>query len=247
MNTYFYQLALDLGIDRFSNYLGRFGFGRPTGIDLPSEAAGILPDREWKRQRRGQAWFPGETVIAGIGQGYWVTTPLQLAQATAILAAGGEKHPPHLLRASREGANMPIEPLPRAKPEQVLDRPQSLIPVHEGLVAVMHSDTGTARASAIGADYRMAGKTGTAQRVTRRGSEALVLEDLPFDLRHRALFVGYAPAEAPELALALVVESGGSGSRAAAPVARRIFDAWLSRPGRSQRPPPEPMASEADR
>lgn len=230
VNTYFYQLMVDMGIDRASGYLQRFGFGQATGIDLPGEAVGILPSREWKQGRLGQVWFPGETVIAGIGQGFWVTTPLQLAQATAILADGGRKHPPHLLRAQRSGPDQDPEPIALADPVMVLDHAQSVVPVHEGLVGVMHSQTGTARASAAGAGYLIAGKTGTAQRTTRRGDQSVPLEELPFDLRHRALFIGYAPAEDPQLALALVVESGGSGSRAAAPVARRIFDAWLARP-----------------
>lgn len=229
VNTYFYMLAQDLGIDRMSGYLGRFGFGRATGIDLPTEGAGILPSREWKRAVRGQPWFPGETVIAGIGQGYWVATPLQLAQATAVIAGGGVRRRPHLLRAVRAVAGAAAEPLPSPAPETVTD-PQWLEPVREGMMRVMHGATGTARASGAGAAYPIAGKTGTAQRVSRRGSEQLKLEDLPFDLRHRALFIGFAPGDAPTIALALVMESGGSGSRASAPVARRIFDFWLARP-----------------
>lgn len=228
VNTYFYDLAVDLGIDRIAEYGRRFGFGAATGIDLAGEAAGIVPSREWKRAQRNEVWFPGETVISGIGQGFWVTTPLQLGQATAMLAAGGVLHRPHLLTGVRPGSGRPVEPVAQPPGRQVVQRPELLTPINEGLVAVMHSATGTARSSAP-TDYLMAGKTGTAQRVTRRGTESLVLEDLPFDLRHRALFVGYAPADAPDLALALVVESGGSGSRAAAPVARRIFDAWVAR------------------
>lgn len=228
VNTYFYALAVDLGVDRISAYSRRFGFGEVTGIDLSGEAAGIVPSREWKRAQRNEVWFPGETVISGIGQGFWVATPLQLAQGTAMLAAGGVLHRPHLLTGIRPGPGQPVEPANQPPGVQVVRDPELLVPIHEGLVAVLHSETGTARASAS-TGYRMAGKTGTAQRVTRRGVESLVLEDLPFDLRHRALFIGYAPAEAPDLALALVVESGGSGSRAAAPVARRIFDAWVAR------------------
>lgn len=229
VNTYYYQLAMDLGIERMSAYLARFGFGEPTGIDLPNEAAGILPSPHWKRMARNQAWFPGETVISGIGQGFWVTTPLQLAQATAILAADGERHPLHLLLASQAGFDSPRLPEHHAPPQRVVDEAGHLAAVERGLVAVMHSPTGTARAQAVGMDYQIAGKTGTAQRVTRRGDTSVDLDDLPFHLRHRALFVAYAPVEDPQLAIALVVESGGSGSRAAAPVARRIFDAWLQR------------------
>lgn len=229
VNTYYYQLALDIGIDRLSGAMAKFGFGQATGIDLSGEAVGILPSREWKRAARNQAWFPGETVIAGIGQGYWVTTPLQLVQATGILASGGWRHRPHLLRATQHGFGTEPVPEPQASPERVIDSQRHIDAVRDGLVAVMHSPTGTARAEAAGMTYQMAGKTGTAQRVTRRGDASLDLDDLPFHLRHRALFVAFAPADAPQVALALVVESGGSGSRAAAPVARRIFDAWLLR------------------
>jgi len=234
VNTYYYTLANELGIDRISTQMARFGFGAPTGIDLLGEVSGILPSREWKRSARGQPWFPGETVIIGIGQGYWVTTPLQLAQGVAIIASGGVKYRPHLLRASRAGfaSETLTEPLPEA--ERVVADAANLAAVRDGMVAVMHSPTGSGRAAAVGAPYRIAGKTGTAQRVTRVGDTAIKLEDLPFNLRHRALFVAFAPADAPRIALALVVESGGSGSGAAAPIARKILDAWLLDEGRQQ-------------
>lgn len=229
VNTYYYDLAVKLGNERLAGRLADFGFGRPTGVDLPGESAGVLPSAEWKRSARNEPWYPGETVITGIGQGFWVTTPLQLAQATGVLAADGERHQIHLLRASRDGFGEDPLVEPRLPPERIVDDPAHLAAINEALVAVMHSPTGTARASAQGMDYRIAGKTGTAQRTTRRGDSSVRLDDLPFHLRHRALFVAYAPAEEPELVVALVVESGGSGSRAAAPVARRIFDAWLLR------------------
>ena len=230
VNTYFYGLAVELGIDRLSRFMARFGFGRPTGIDLPGELSGILPSPEWKRAERNQPWYPGETVIAGIGQGFWVVTPLQLAQATAVLAAGGVQRTPHLLRATRtefDGEPVPV-PLPMPQPLDLRD-PSHLSAVTAGMVAVMHGPTGTARATARDATYRIAGKTGTAQRVGRTGEEAIDVNALPFHLRHSALFVAFAPAEDPEIALALVIEHGGSGSAAAAPVARRILDAWLLR------------------
>lgn len=227
VNTYYYTLATDLGIDRISTQMARFGFGAPTGIDLVGELSGILPSREWKRRERGQVWYPGETVITGIGQGYWVTTPLQLAQGVAIIASGGVKYRPHLLRATRAGfANDVVaEPMPAG--QRIVPDDANLAAVRDGMIAVMHSPTGTARAAAVGAPYLIAGKTGTAQRVTRVGDTAIKLEDLPFNLRHRALFVAFAPADAPRIALALVVESGGSGTATAAPIARKIFDAWL--------------------
>jgi penicillin-binding protein 2 len=230
VNTYFFQLAVDLGIDRFSSQMARFGFGRPTGIDLTGEVSGILPSREWKRRARNEAWYPGDTVNSGIGQGFWVATPIQLAQATATLAARGRAPAPHLLRATQaafdgEVVQMPLPPPPDA---WEMDS-RNVEAVIDGLVAAMHGPTGTARASAAGSPYRIAGKTGTAQRISRVGEDSLKPEELPFDKRHRALFIGFAPAEAPRIAVMVVVESGGSGSLAAAPIARRIMDAWLLR------------------
>jgi penicillin-binding protein 2 len=233
VNTYYFDLAMRLGIDRIATDFDRMGFGRPTGIDLTGEVAGVLPSREWKQRRFRQAWFPGETVIAGIGQGYWVTTPLQLAQGTAMLAGGGLLRRPHLVRATQAGFGAPRVPEPQPAPRRVVDDPAHLAAVNDGLVATMHGPTGSGARAAAGAWYRMAGKTGTAQRVSRRGNERLDPNQLPYHLRHQALFVGYAPADRPTLAVALVVEHGGSGSGAAAPVARRIFDAWMG-------PPPAP-------
>jgi penicillin-binding protein 2 len=229
VNTYFFQAAVDLGIDRLGDQLARFGFGSPTGIDLIGEAAGILPTRAWKRATRQQPWYLGETVIAGIGQGFWVTTPLQLARATAALADAGRLRQPRLLSRTQQGLAAAPRPEPHPPPRDLELTATHLQAVVEGMVAAMHAATGTAREAAQGAPYRIAGKTGTAQRVSRRTEEAINLEDLPFHLRHRALFIGFAPAESPSIALALVVESGGSGARAAAPIGRSILDAWLLR------------------
>jgi penicillin-binding protein 2 len=230
VNTYFYGVAVDLGIDRLSGYLARFGFGAPTGIDIGGDAPGVLPSREWKRTSRKQVWYPGETVISGIGQGFWVTTPLQLAQATALLAAGGRGFRPRMLRAAQRGFDADVVREPPGQPMGIpVADPRHLRAVTEGMVAVMHSPTGSARAAAVDVSYLIAGKTGTAQRVGRTGDEAVDLDSLPFHLRNRALFVAFAPADDPRIAVAVVVESGGSGSRAAAPVARRILDAWLLR------------------
>lgn len=246
VNTYYFDLAMKLGIDRISADFDRMGFGKPTGIDLTGEAAGVLPSREWKQRRFRQAWFPGETVISGIGQGYWVTTPLQLAQGTAMLAGDGQLRRPHLVRATQAGFGAPRLPEPQPPALPVVDDPAHLAAVRDGLVATMHGPTGTAARAAAGAHYLMAGKTGTAQRVSRRGDERLDPNKLPYHLRHQALFVGYAPAEAPTIALALVVEHGGSGSAAAAPVARRIFDAWVGpAPAATAAPAPAPASETA--
>ncbi len=230
VNSYYYQLALDLGIDRMHAYLSRWGFGETTGIDLHGESAGILPSREWKRARFNQAWYPGETVIAGIGQGFNVATLLQLASAIATLAEGGQRYKPHLVHALRSSFDQPPVPvLPEKIGDNLVRDPANLALVKRGLEAVLNSPSGTARAVAEGASYRMAGKTGTAQRVSRnRDTEVQAV--LREGQKNQALFVAYAPTEAPRIAVAVVVEQGGSGSAAAAPVARKIFDAWLTRP-----------------
>lgn len=237
VNTYYYQLALDLGIDRMHAYLSRWGFGATTGIDLYGESAGILPSREWKRERFNQAWYPGETVIAGIGQGFNVATLPQLASATATLAGGGQRYRPHLVHALRSSFDQPPVPLAAEMiGSNLMQDPAHLALVKRGMEAVLNSPSGTARAVAVGASYRMAGKTGTAQRVSRN-RDTEVQKVLQEGQKNQALFIGYAPAEAPRIALAIVVEQGGSGSQSAAPVARKIFDAWL---GTTPVPPTEP-------
>lgn len=225
VNTYFYRLAVDMGIDRMAAYMGRFGFGERTGLDVIGEARGVLPSREWKQATLRQPWYLGETVIAGIGQGYWVTTMPQLAQAMSTLARRGRQARLHLLRATQDGIDG--EPIPVAQPPpaefRVADPAYWEVAV-QGMVDVVHGPTGTARAIGQDLPYRIAGKTGTAQRVSRR--EGRDPESLARHLRNQALFVAFAPAEDPAMVLVLVVEGGGSGSRAAAPIARRMFDAW---------------------
>jgi penicillin-binding protein 2 len=231
VNTYFYQLAVEMGVDRMSEYLGQFGFGTPTGLDLLGETRGVLPSREWKQANLRQPWYLGETVIAGIGQGYWVTSMPQLAQALSILAMRGERAPLHLLRATQEGFEAPTRHRETSRSPAVPVRtPSNWDVAIDGMVAVVHGPTGTARSVGDGLPFTVAGKTGTAQRVSRR--EGQRSEDLARHLRHQALFVALAPAEAPEVVVVVIVEGGGSGSRTAAPVARQILDAWWSfRPG----------------
>lgn len=237
VNFYFYQLAVDLGIDRLSEYMSHFGFGKPTGIDLQGEASGLLPSREWKQRVHNKAWYPGETVIAGIGQGYWIVTPLQLASALATLASDGVRHVPHLLLSTQAARDAPQLAARHASTPSFVRDPANLRTVRDGMVAVMHGPTGTARAVGAGSPYRIAGKSGTAQRYTRRDASEYDEKRVAEHLRHQALFVAFAPAEAPRLAVALVVEHGSSGSKAAAPVARAILDAHLLPP------PAEPAAS----
>lgn len=233
VNTYFYDLAVDTGIDRIEPEMRAFGFGAPTGLDLTGEPAGVLPSRSWKQKRFGKAWYPGETVIAGIGQGYWVVTPVQLANGIATLAARGVSHRPHLLMSMQAGIDVAAEPVAVvSNVPPVAATPDMWDAVRDGMEAVMHSPTGTARAFGFDAPYRIAGKSGTAQRARRRGNQEYNEHTTPEHLRHQALFVAFAPAEAPTIAVALVVEHGNSGSKAAAPVARAILDAYLqpSRP-----------------
>ena len=250
VNYYYYKLAYDMGIKRFDEYMRRYGFGEPTGIDLLGENKGVVPSPQWKAGRSKEPWYPGETVISGIGQGYWIATALQLARATAAIADDGAMRRPHLVAARRDGYQAPWTPLPQPAAVRISDNLPALRAVQEGMVATVHGG-GTGRAMAVGAPYRMAGKTGTAQKISRKGSGASVdLRSLPYHLRHQALFVGYAPADNPTIAVAVVVEHGGYGGTTAAPIARKIFDAWLlgkmpevlesgiaSRPGAIAAPP----------
>lgn len=226
INYYYYQLAYEMGIERFDQYMTRYGFGQPTGIDLLGETAGIVPSPRFKATRSREPWYAGETVIAGIGQGYWIATALQLARGTAAIASGGDLHTLHLAAERRDGFDTPWRAVERPAPTRITDNPAHLRAVQEGMETTIHG-RGTGTRMAIGADYRMAGKTGTAQRVSRRGSASMDPRNLPYHLRHQALFVGYAPADDPQIAIAVVVEHGGYGGTTAAPIARKIFDAWL--------------------
>lgn len=225
-DTYYYRLANDLGIDRMHAFLSQFGFGQKTGIDLEGEMAGLLPSREWKARRSKQPWYPGETVIAGIGQGYFLATPLQLAVATAALANGGTTFRPQLVQAivdSRTGQRRALVPQPLHNLK--LD-PEHLRAVVSAMVDV-NRPGGTASAAAAGAPYLIAGKTGTAQVVGIRQGEKY--DERRVHARHRdhALFVAFAPADAPRIALAVMVENGGHGGSIAAPIARAVFDYYL--------------------
>ncbi len=226
VNYYYYKLAYDMGIERFDQYMRKYGFGQPTGIDLSGENKGVVPSPDWKRTRTKEPWYAGETVNAGIGQGYWIATVLQLARGTAAIANGGNLVRPHLVAERRDGYDTPWVPQPQPAPPRITDNPGNLRAVQEGMMATM-GPGGTGRAMAVGAPYLMAGKTGTAQKISRKGSQSFDPHSLPYHLRHQALFVGYAPADNPTIAVAISVEHGGFGGSTAAPIARKIFDAWL--------------------
>ncbi len=225
VNTYYYKLAMDMGIARFDDYMRRYGFGAKTGVDLSGENIGVVPSPEWKRKRFKQDWFLGETIIAGIGQGYWIVTPLQLAQGTAALAADGVRHQLHLVRETRDGFTAPWLAVQQPVGTPISTNRDNLTAVREGMIAV--TQIGTAKAIGAHAQYLIAGKTGTAQRVGRRGNISMDPKALPVNLRHQSLFIAYAPANAPTIAIAVVVEHGGYGATAAAPIAKTVLDAWL--------------------
>ncbi len=228
VNTYFYQLAMKLGIDRMHDYLAQFGFGSLTGIDIPGEGKGLLPSRAWKRATLEQPWYPGETVIAGIGQGFNVVTPLQLANAVAALVNGGTRYSPRLLyalkpagveRASRVSAPVELQ-IPVADPQDW----QAIL---DGMDLVVNGLRGTGRGVAVDAHFRTGGKTGTAQVYQLDQDRTYNPDEVAEHLRDHAWFIAFAPVDAPKVAIAVVVEHGGGGSKAAAPVARATLDAWL--------------------
>ncbi|MCI0911851.1 penicillin-binding protein 2 [Pseudomonas putida] len=222
-DTYFYDLAHKMGIDRLSTYMNKFGIGQKVALDMFEESAGLMPSREWKRATRRQAWFPGETLILGIGQGYMQATPLQLAQATALIANKGVWNRPHLAKTI-EG-QPPVDPNPM---ENIILRDKSdWAKVTHGMEQVMHNARGTARKAAAGAQYRIAGKSGTAQVVAIRQGEKYDRNKIQERHRDHALFVAFAPADDPKIVVSVMVENGESGSGVAAPVVRQIMDAWL--------------------
>lgn len=225
VNTYYYKLALDMGIDRFDHYMGYYGFGEPTGIDLTGEIGGILPSPQHKYKTRKERWYPGDTVNVSIGQGDWKVTPLQLVHGVSGIG-NGQLRTPHLVMQQRAGFDADWTAMPVGDSKPVSPSASNLQAVREGMMGTMRPGGSGARAAA-GAPYTIAGKTGTAQVISRRGTAAVNPKSLPMHLRHRSLFVGFAPAENPVIAVAIAVEGGGYGGSAAAPIARKLFDAWL--------------------
>ena len=228
-DTYYYLLANDLGVDTIAAFMRPFGFGSRSGIDLTGESAGILPSQEWKRQRfrtpEQQKWYAGETISVGIGQGYNSYTPLQLAQAIATLANNGVMYRPHIVNYIEDIVTRnrtPVEP----RPLRTLDlKPEHLKVVKDALIGVNKEGTG-ARAFA-GAPYVSAGKTGTAQVIAIKQGEKYIESRVAERHRDHALFIAYAPADEPKIAVAVLVENAGFGARAAAPIARQVFDYYL--------------------
>lgn len=227
-DVYFYQLARDLGIDRLNEAMSRFGFGRVTGIDLPNESPGLMPSRAWKTSRRNEAWYPGETLIAGIGQGYWLATPLQLAHATATLSRRGLRRPPRVVGQIEDPIAQTASEVYGDEEHILADLPVAhWTAVAAAMHAVVQGPTGTARRTSLGAPYAYAGKTGTAQVVGIAQGARYHADRVAERHKDHGLFVAWAPLEDPVIALAVIVENGGSGSGAAAPVARRLLDVYL--------------------
>lgn len=231
-DTYFYDLALKLGVRRLHDYLYGMGIGRRVSIDLGEEAEGLMPSPEWKRARYRQAWYPGETLILGIGQGYMQATPLQLAQATALVANKGRWVRPRLLRSA---AGLTPEqlmadgeiPQVETPPDVVLKDMKYWDMVSNGMQQVLHNPRGTAFKVGSQALYRIAGKSGTAQVVAIKQGEKYDRSKINERHRDHALFIAFAPVENPQIAVAVMVENGESGSGVAAPVVKQVMDAWL--------------------
>ena len=231
-DVYFYEISGEIGIDRMHYYLDQFGLGRQTGVDISGEHHGLVPSRDWKRaafrNRTDQRWYNGETVIASIGQGYMLATPLQLASAAATLATRGIRYQPHLVAAVENvltGERTLISP--RRLSDVRIDEDVHWDSVLGAMHDVMQSVRGTAYATGGNAPYQMAGKSGTAQVFSVAQEEEYDEEDLEERLRDHALFIAFAPFDNPRIAVAVIVENGSSGSRVAAPIARAIMDEYL--------------------
>ncbi len=224
-DVYFYTLASTLGIDRMHNFLQHFGFGEKTGIDLAGEKAGLMPSREWKRQRHNQSWYPGETLITGIGQGFLQVTPLQLAKAVATLANKGNIVTPFLVKNT--GSSDPLRPdLENRQPDMVL-KPENISTIVSAMVNVIHDPHGTAKSIGRDITYHIAGKTGTAQVFNIKQDAKYNENDIDFKLRDHALFISFAPADDPKIAVAVIVENGGHGGSVAAPIAGQVIKQYL--------------------
>ena len=227
-DVYFYALALGLGIDRMHQFLSGFGFGERTGIRLRGESPGLMPSRAWKRDVRGQAWYPGETLITGIGQGFVLATPLQLAAATAGIATGGVRVRPRIVDRAVDPASGDIE---QFEPEITANFPpvdalhwQRIV---QAMTDVVHGPRGTAKDIGNNLSYRIAGKTGTAQLIAIGQSEEYDAEKLDKKFHDHGLFIAFAPVERSRIVVSVIVENGGSGSGAAAPLARTMIEAYF--------------------
>ena len=225
-NVYYYSLANELGVDVMHDFMKPLGFGQLTGIDINGEVRGVLPSQDWKKKTykkvEQQRWYPGETISLGIGQGYNTFTMLQLAQATAVLANNGIKHKPRLVIGTQDSVTREMRPLPADAPQDLGYKPEHLELIRRALVGV--TQEGTSARVFAGAGYLSGGKTGTAQAVTIGQKDKYDSKKLEEFQRDHALYMAFAPADNPKIALAVVVENAGFGAAHAAPIARRVFD-----------------------
>jgi penicillin-binding protein 2 len=243
-DVYFYELSSMMGVDKLSGWLAHFGLGQPTRIDIGGERKGILPNPEWKKARfrnpADQVWFPGETVSFGIGQGYLVVTPMQMAHMTSVLATRGKSYQPRLVTAFREQGTGKIDNFKPVLIENVEASPENWQVAIDGMVRVMNDASGTGRRSQVGAEYQIAGKTGTAQVFTVGQGQSYKLMEATLNERllDHGWFIAFAPAEAPKIAVAVLIENGKHGT-AAAVIARRVLDQYLlGRTTTPEIPPP---------
>ena len=228
-DVYFYDLAQSMGIDGIHDYLQHFGFGKASGIEIQGELSGLLPSKDWKRSHRDQPWFPGETIIAGIGQGFFLVTPIQLAAATAALANGGRMLQPQIVYAEQEADSDELLPhQPQLHETITIHEQQHWDHVITAMTDVVHSARGTARGIGKDSPYKIAGKTGTAQVFGLKEEEKYDAAAIAEKLRDHALFIAFAPVDDPKIAIAVIVENGGGGGSVAAPIARAIMDAYLN-------------------
>ncbi|MGR8933030.1 MAG: penicillin-binding protein 2 [Gammaproteobacteria bacterium] len=224
-DVYFYDLAMALGIEHMHDFLQQFGFGEKSGIDLIGEKSGLLPSKAWKKARKKQDWYPGETIIAGIGQGYTQATPLQLARATATLANRGKVVTPSLVdRIVSFDATITEK---TQEQRTIAIKPMNIDYIISAMIDVVHSGRGTAKRIGYGLPYRIAGKTGTAQVFTVKQKEKYNESQIDFKLRDHALFIAFAPADAPKIAVAVIAENGGHGGSVAAPIAAKVIKQYL--------------------
>ena len=227
-DVYFYSLAYEMGIDNIYKYLSEFGLGKKTGIDIEGESTALLPSRDWKKKKYNQPWYPGETVIVGIGQGYSLVTPLQLVSATSAIANTGTLYKPTLVKSlvdslgEREELIIPKVSNTIGNINQ--DNWQKII---DSMVNVVHGAKGTARGSGANSSYQFAGKTGTAQVISIAQDEDYDKDEIAKEFHDHAWFIAFAPAKEPVISIAVLVENGGSGSASAAPIARELFDYFL--------------------
>ena len=241
-DVYFYQLADRLGVDRIAAYAKRFGMGAPLGVGLENEKGGVIPTREWKLKRYGKPWYAGETLPVGIGQGYVLTTPLQLASMIATVANEGTVYQPHLVKRVVDSDGKVLKEFGPQVSGKTAFKPETYRLIKEGLFAVVNEPRGTGGAARL-YEVKVAGKTGTSQVVKLRDNKG----DVPYQFRDHALFVAFAPYENPEIAVAVVVEHGEHGGSAAGPIAGRLLRAYFEQKGVIKKPVPkaEPVSEEA--